>query len=114
MSKFDFKDSVKTAARLRQNELCALDGLSLTDEFENAHHVAPKQVGDEKNESHNWIAEEINCVVLCEQCHKVAHEDAKWKKGTVAPPTYFPYSHGGDKKKHGAWATELQSRIDAL
>ncbi len=114
MSKYDFTGTVKTAARLRQSEKCALDGLSLTDEYENAHHVAPKQSGDEGNSNHDWIGTEINCVVLCEQCHKVAHEDGKWKKGTVAPPTYFPYSHGGDKSKHETWATELQGKIDAL
>ena len=111
---FEFSDKTKNAARLRQQEKCALDNEPLNDGIEHAHHVAPKQSGDKDNPNHAWIGSEENCVVLCEQCHKIAHDDAKWKKGATAPPSYFPHSHGSDLEAHKAWATELDKKIAEL
>ena len=41
---FEFTAKTKEIARGRQDSLCAIDGESLNDREEHAHHVAPKPV----------------------------------------------------------------------
>jgi len=106
---FDFKDPrIKQEARFRQANKCACCGESLSDFFkEFAHHVIANQSGDPRNRAHSWIRQLVNCVVLCEDCHNRVHEDGKTRFGAMAPPGYFPYSHGIDRAAHRNWVREL-------
>lgn len=107
---FDFSDLTKELARGRQAGLCAHCGHSLRDLFENAHHVIPNQSGDPHNPRHAWLRTVDNCVVLCYMCHDRVHADAHFRTGAVAPPDYYPFSHGHDAGAHLLWVR----RLDAL
>ena len=111
---FEFTAKTKEIARGRQDSLCAIDGESLNDREEHAHHVAPKQSGDPHNPDHSWIKESDNCVIVCVQCHERAHQDAKFKKGAFAPPSVFEYSHASDAAAHKSWATNMDKKIEDL
>ena len=112
---YDFTSNVIDQARLRQNGKCALCGSTLDDLAEDAHHVIPNQSGDPGNPAHDWLRSVDNCVVLCSLCHDRGHEDAKFRAGSVAPPDYYPYSHGIlGAPEHQAWVASLNQRANEL
>lgn len=100
---FNFTGQVKATARVRQFGTCALCGDDLDNELEHAHHVIPQQSGNIANPNHAWLKSADNCVVLCVPCHERVHENSKFKKGAVAPATYFEFSHGKDRLSHQGW-----------
>lgn len=112
---FDFSESVKEQARLRQTlgreSVCAVCGNGLNDLYENAHHVCPNQVGKKQVNAHAWLKMTMNCVVLCDLCHERVHENARFKLGSVAPPEYFEYSHGSNKAAHEEWVKIMTKQI---
>jgi 5-methylcytosine-specific restriction endonuclease McrA len=107
---FDFTSSVRSQARLRQNGLCACCGDALDDLEEHAHHVIPNQSGDARNPRHSWLSAAENCVVLCAVCHDRVHEDGRFRTGAVAPPSYYPWSHGGNRAAHNTWSIALNHK----
>jgi len=112
---FDFTGRTKQEARFRQFNRCACCGESLSDfpeEF--AHHVVANQSGDPRNPEHAWIRQVINCALLCEDCHVRVHQDGRTRFGAMAPPDYFPYSHGINLAAHHAWVRDLEGRQRAL
>ncbi|MFO1305434.1 MAG: HNH endonuclease signature motif containing protein [Burkholderiales bacterium] len=111
---FDFHVGPKREARLRQEGRCALCGDVLDDLEEHAHHVIPNQSGDPRNPAHRWIATAENCVILCDMCHERVHADGRYRRGAVAPPSYYPHSHGSKASAHSAWAMVLDRRAKAL
>ena len=111
---FDFNTTTKNKARLRQDSLCAVCGENLDDMEEHAHHVIPNQSGDPRNAAHQWLGSTDNCVVLCALCHERVHENGKYRTGAVAPPTYYPHSHGNDKTAHRTWAATLSGRAKGV
>ena len=110
---FDFSEAVRDEARLRQFGLCAHCGMSLNDEWEEAHHAIPNQSGDPQNQEHAWLRSVENCVVLCDMCHHMAHGE-NTRSGAVAPPDYYPFSHGRNPVLHAAWARSLNLRAALL
>ncbi len=111
---FSFTPAVKFQARFRQNGKCACCGDSLDDVIENAHHVIPNQSGDETKPDHKWLATEENCVVLCFMCHGRVHQDNRYRAGAVAPPSYYPYSHGDNRFLHQAWVNTLTTKSKSI
>lgn len=111
---FEFTQSVKDRARLRQNGLCAKCGELMDDLEENAHHVIPNQSGDPKKSQHIWLKGEENCVVLCRTCHNAVHAHGRFRSGATAPPDYFENSHGGDRDAHVRWVNTLKARARTL
>jgi hypothetical protein len=111
---FKFRDAPKREARLRQFERCACKGEKLNALEEHAHHVFPQQSGSLGNPQHAWLSTSINCVILCTACHERVHEDGRYRGGAVAPPSYYPHSHGGNIGAHGAWVKQLTSLSHTL
>lgn len=105
---FDFSWKVQQTARLRQEGICACCGDDLSDLVEHAHHVIPNQSGVSAKPEHLWLKSTDNCVVLCDQCHWRVHQDGRYQKGAVAPPAYFPHSHGENRAGHQGWAVQLR------
>lgn len=92
MARFNFSPTTKLKAQFRQDMLCAACGT--VDPYFVHHHIIPAQCGDPADPSH-WVMSTIdNCVAICENCHWVVHESARWRNGHVAPPSYFRFSHG--------------------
>lgn len=110
---FHFEKSVRDEARFRQWRLCALCGDSMDDDEEHAHHVVPNQSGNALDLSHVWLASAENCVVLHQPCHDRAHENGRFRLGGVAPPDYFPHSHGNNIPAHKSWAKEFRTKIES-
>jgi 5-methylcytosine-specific restriction endonuclease McrA len=93
---FNFKDTTKREAFKRQWNLCAHCGENLSDFFDHAHHVIPNQTGRAGNVADQFLRTVDNCVILCDTCHERVHHDGSYRTGAVAPPEYYPYSHGKD------------------
>ena len=108
---FDFTDTIKQQARLRQHGLCACCGALLDDLVEHAHHVVPNQSGHPGNVDHLWLKSAENCVVLCDVCHLRVHENGRYRAGAVAPPDYFNHSHGHNTPAHRRWSEQLQTKL---
>ncbi|WP_354115443.1 HNH endonuclease signature motif containing protein [Bradyrhizobium sp. LA7.1] len=72
------------------------------------HHVVPRVTGG--------LNEEDNCVALCtytsagskDGCHYHAHTEGNYRRGTVAPPEMFKFSHGHDYASHKEWKKRMQ------
>jgi 5-methylcytosine-specific restriction endonuclease McrA len=111
---FEFPPATRSQARLRQNGVCACCGDSLDDVEEHGHHVIPNQSGNPRDPNHQWLSSAENCVVLCAQCHERVHEDARYRRGAVAPPSYYPHSHGLNQAAHHAWVTSLAHRAGSV
>ena len=107
---FDFDDSARKQARFRQWGLCACCGDSMDDDEDHAHHVIPNQSGNPSNVTHHWLATAENCVVLHIPCHERVHENARYRLGGVAPPDYFPHSHGHNAPAHQSWVNQLERK----
>ena len=107
---FDFLASTRRRAHFRQHGLCAVCGENLEDLFDNAHHVIPNQSGTAGHAQHAWLREVDNCVVLCDACHDAVHDSGRFRNGATAPPSYFEFSHAGNKQLHEGWAAELSAR----
>jgi hypothetical protein len=107
---FDFKNPVQGQTRLRQQGLCACCGELLDDLVEHAHHVVPNQSGNPRNPNHGWLSSVQNCVVLCAECHGRVHDNGRYAKGAIAPPSYYSYSHGKNSAAHRAWVEEMKIR----
>ncbi len=109
---FDFTDSkIKPEARFRQLNLCACCGENLNDfYYEFGHHVFANQSGDPHNPDHSWIRDVVNCVILCRDCHHRVHQNGNTRSGSMAPPEYFPYSHGLDRARHFDWVREMKQK----
>ena len=124
---FEFTDIVKRAAAQRQMNRCALCGKAVKNlplseqQRENGqikghgtldfHHVWPNQVGRVTRGGDQWIKTDINCVMLCQPCHKESHENGNTRTGAVLHPSEFKYSHGGNTRKHAQWLAELKAKI---
>ncbi|MFH1119823.1 MAG: hypothetical protein V1775_08360 [Bacteroidota bacterium] len=50
-------------------------------------------------------------MMLCEACHYRVHQDGKFRTGAVAPPGYFPFSHGNNRKAHQEWAVRMKKKF---
>jgi hypothetical protein len=107
---FAFSGGVKKIARLRQDGMCAVCADPLDDIYEHAHHVIPNQSGSAANQDHEWLKLIDNCVILCELCHDRVHADGHYRKGAVAPPAYFKYSHGENKAEHVKWLFNMNAK----
>ncbi len=107
---FAFRTPAQSQARLRQFGRCAHCGDNLNDVEEHAHHVIPNQSGNPKNPDHAFLATADNCVVLCHVCHEAVHQGGKYRNGAVAPPDYFPHSHGHNRPEHQRWARLMAAR----
>ena len=111
MGDFNFSDTVKDQARLRQSHYevtyCAHCGCNLNDIEDRAHHVVPNQTGVKGCPEHAFLGMAVNCVYLCLTCHDRVHGNADFRNGAVAPATYFPFSHGVNKHAHKQWVTEI-------
>ncbi len=105
--KFEFGESVKKEARLRQMELCASCGDSLNDQWEEAHHVVPDQCGISDEAKLAWMRTVLNCVVLCDGCHFDIGHGGNTRTGTVAGPGAYKHSHGGDTVRHNEWVRSV-------
>lgn len=105
---FEFNFATLSQARFRQYGLCACCGEDLAELIEHGHHVIPNQSGTPGKAQHAWLATGDNCVVLCESCHARVHQDGRYRHGAVAPPSYYPHSHGRNQALHKHWAMELQ------
>ena len=81
-----FTIKTKDEARLRQDGKCGLCGISLDDEWEEAHHIKPQALGIDDSVE--------NCVVLCGNCHDRVHNDSKFNSKIVAPKDYYEYFNG--------------------
>lgn len=81
-----FSEPTKRDARWRQHGRCAVCGEDLDWQEEFAHHVHPDALGGPD--------EADNCAVLCRPCHERVHNDARFRTGIVAPPSYFRYWNG--------------------
>jgi hypothetical protein len=108
---FDFSETVKREAFFRQWNLCAHCGRNLINIVDHAHHVLPNQVGNPKNSNDDWIRSVDNCVILCDTCHYRVHENGHYRTGAVAPPEYYPYSHGRQTHDHQNWLTRIKPRF---
>jgi hypothetical protein len=112
---FDFRGLTIKEARFRQANLCAVCGHSLSQfDVEYGHHVVPNQCGNPADPSHQWIKTLINCVLLCLDCHNRVHENGRTKLGAVAPPSYFPFSHGSASRHHQKWVKDLERKASAI
>lgn len=100
---FEFDTKVKDGAFFRQQQRCAHCGHSLLNVLDRAHHVIPNQSGRVNNPADDFLRTEDNCVYLCEECHKAAHEHGRFRNGAVALPDFYKHSHGHDLKKHKEW-----------
>jgi 5-methylcytosine-specific restriction endonuclease McrA len=107
---FEFSELVKNQAFFRQWNRCAHCGHSLINTFDHAHHVVPNQSGNPNNANHEWLKTVDNCVILCEPCHERVHANGHYRNGAVAPPEYYPYSHGRQKQEHQAWLIRVRPR----
>ena len=110
---FDFSRQVKQEAFQRQWNLCAHCGQDLRDLWDNAHHVVPDQAGKAGAAADGFLNGVDNCVVLCDLCHYAVHDSGRYRSGAVAPPTYYPYSHGRQSHQHLLWAIKLERLIEA-
>ena len=108
---FEFGDTTKNDARKRQEGLCAACGEDLTDYFEHAHHVVPKQTG--KGPADFWLRSADNCVVLCEDCHTAYHGHGRFAT-VAAPPSVFKFSHGKNQQAHIAWLPQVTLRFMSM
>lgn len=104
---FDFSDPTWFEARLRQGGVCARCGEDLTDLAEYGHHVVPNQSGKAGDPNHFWLRSADNCVVVCNDCHYRVHQDGRYNTGAVAPPEYYPHSHGNDEVAHRRWVGKM-------
>ncbi len=77
-----FSNLTKLQARLRQRGKCALCGQSLNETEESAHYLLRENCGGADKEE--------NCVVLCQSCHPVVHNNASFQSCYVSPMAYFP------------------------
>ncbi len=111
---FDFTATERFQARFRQSGRCACCNVDLNSVAEHAHHVVPNQSGSPDSPQHAWLRTQINCVVLCEMCHVRVHQDGRFATGAVAPPDYYPHSHGRNAAQHRAWALDLNVRSRLL
>jgi hypothetical protein len=104
---FEFSTATQQQARQRQNGVCACCGEKLDDVVEHAHHVVPNQSGSATDARHLWLKSAENCVVLCDTCHYRVHQDGRYRTGAVAPPGYYPHSHGKNQGSHQQWVARL-------
>jgi hypothetical protein len=104
---FDFAWHTRLEARQRQGGACACCGELLDGVLEHAHHVVPNQSGRAGEPRHLWLRSIDNCAVLCDLCHWRVHQDGRYRTGAVAPPEYYPHSHGDDQIAHRAWVAKL-------
>jgi hypothetical protein len=100
---FEFTESVKKEARLRQKGFCAHCGDSLNWQWEEAHHVVPDQCGLKDDDKHHWLKTTLNCVVLCGACHFEIGHGGNTKTGIIAGPEAYQHSHAGDTVQHACW-----------
>jgi hypothetical protein len=107
---FDFSDTTKREAFRRQWNLCAHCGRNLANLYDHAHHVIPNQSGNVSNPADAFLRSVDNCVILCDMCHERVHQDARYRTGAVAPPEYYPYSHGNQVQQHTLWVTQLNNQ----
>ena len=106
---FDFPDAVKEQAFLRQWDLCAHCGEPMPYLEDHAHHVIPNQAGDPGDAADDLLRGLDNCVVLCSTCHYAVHDSGRYRDGPVAPPDYYPYSHGKERAQHFLWVQKLEA-----
>jgi hypothetical protein len=110
-----FSETIRKAVFVRQHGRCAMCGNGLNELLEETemnriefHHVVPQVAGG--------LDEADNCVALCtytstkskDGCHFHAHAEGKFRRGTVAPPNMFKFSHGHDYSKHMEWLKRIQ------
>jgi hypothetical protein len=118
-----FSDTVKREVILRQKGLCACCGELLADLQQDTpmlslqfHHVVTKVFGTDDTAA--------NCVALCSDtdprkgnsskdgCHGRAHCEYRYGSGYVAPPDYFPYSHGLEgSADHLNWVRQVSVKF---
>lgn len=87
-----FSNLTKSQARLRQRGKCAHCGESLNETEESAHYLLRENCGGPDREE--------NCVILCQGCHSIVHNNASFQSCYVAPLSHFPYAniYGGQKQ----------------
>ncbi|WP_082935617.1 HNH endonuclease [Rhizobium sp. N324] len=112
---FNFSSRTKLDAQFRQGLLCAACGIE--DPAFIHHHIIPQQSGDPANASHGILSTLDNCVAICENCHWVVHQGARWRNGGVAPPSHFKFSHGPRTRGRGVrgdWLLRMEKAFDRI
>lgn len=109
---YRFTNQTLIETRQRQEGACACCREQLDDSVEEGHHVIPRQLGAPDQRRDGFLETSDNCVIICKDCHDRVHEDAHFKDGAVAPPEYFPGSHGANTAAHEAWVGEVHSMED--
>jgi 5-methylcytosine-specific restriction endonuclease McrA len=101
---FDFKPGVVQQARIRRWGVCAHCGDSLTDAWEEAHHVVPNQSGRPGDPADDFLRSVDSCAILCASCHTAAHAHGSYRVGAAAPAEWYSYSHGKKgRAQHMLW-----------
>jgi hypothetical protein len=111
-----FDEKIRKAVFIRQHGRCAMCGYGLNELLEETemshiefHHVVPQVAGG--------LDDEDNCVALCtytspkskDGCHYRVHTEGRFKRGTVAPPKMFEFSHGHDDARHQEWLKRMRN-----
>ncbi len=108
---FNFSKTTLSEVLFRQKALCAWCGEKLDDLIFHGHHVVPNQAGTADTPANAWLRTAINCVMLCEDCHReFGHEGGKYQTGAVPFARYYRFSHGPDHRAHQRWARDIDSR----
>ena len=108
---FDFSKTVLDAALFRQKFHCAWCGEDLQELIFHGHHVVPNQAATTHSPANAWLRTEENCVMLCDNCHRVfGHEDGRYRTGAVPFARNYRFSHAGDHQAHLQWASQVDSR----
>jgi hypothetical protein len=110
-----FSEGIRKAVFVRQHGRCAMCGMALNELLEETemnqiefHHVVPQGAGG--------LDEADNCVALCtytlkgakDGCHFRAHTEGNFRRGTVAPPDMFRFSHGHEYSGHKEWLKRIR------
>ena len=80
----------------------------MIDEYDNAHHVVPNQLGRPGRTADAWMRSVDNCVMPCDACHKRVHQNERFRFGAVASPDDFPYTHGRRRIDRDQWLQRIR------
>lgn len=103
-----FTKEVQSKAHLRQGGLCALCGVSITWDNDEAIPVVPPRPHDTGDAT--WKREIDNCVILCKGCAMWAVVDDS-SPSALHDADEYAFSHGRSKNGgHKEWATRMMGR----
>ncbi len=89
----------------RQQCQCGRCGDQLTSDF-SGDSVIPAESFAAQSDGQTFLKSEDNCVAVCQECHSFI-DGASTQLGKVAPPEFYPHSHGTDSSAHKEWARHI-------